>query len=283
MRARSTDASGVWDWTFRSTNEAGDVRLEQEEWHLTQRGDQIEGYYDRAVTIQSTDGRPFRCNQKLGFATTTRVRIAGRAEDEHVQLREISFEVPPSPCDDGARTLVSYDGSFKNGMLALSWGPDAIQTLTRRVDRAVESSRREQGAWPGGQSTPLRAPLDGRWVWELRSIDSDGDERIEYEDWHLSETTDGIRGYYDRTVRRVRAKGIFQCNGKPAVEASTRYTITGQRIGDHLHLTELDYKATPSRCDNALRRLDSYQGEMPDVDRLLLSWGPGNQLLRRHP
>ena len=124
-------------------------------------------------------------------------------------------------------------------------------------------------------------PVNGTWEWDLRSIDSDGDERQEREEWHLTETAEGLRGYYDRTVRRIRVGGTFPCNGEGKYETTTRYTLTGQRFGDKLTLTEVDYKATPSRCDNALRRLDSYQGQVADPDALVLSWGPGNQLLRR--
>src|SRR5581483_6270061 len=36
------DASGVWDWMFRSTDDQGDMRVEQEEWHLLQRGSRVE-------------------------------------------------------------------------------------------------------------------------------------------------------------------------------------------------------------------------------------------------
>src|SRR5262245_251303 len=73
-RADGGDASGVWDWVFRSTDDQGDLRVEQEEWHLEQRGTRIEGWYDRAVTLMSTDERLFRCNQRLGFTKVTRVR-----------------------------------------------------------------------------------------------------------------------------------------------------------------------------------------------------------------
>ena len=71
------DASGTWDWMFRSTDDQGDMRVEQEEWHLQQKSGRIDGYYDRAVTMMSVDERLFRCNQRLGFTKTTRVRVAG--------------------------------------------------------------------------------------------------------------------------------------------------------------------------------------------------------------
>jgi hypothetical protein len=290
----SADANGTWDWVLRSTDDQGDMRVEQEEWHLVQHGSEIEGYYDRAVTMMSTDERLFRCNQKLGFTKTTRVRISGRIEGEHVLLREVGFEATPGPCDDGARNLVAYEGVLENGSLALRWGTDAGQTLIRRMTNGngqvtmpqASSSLpmdglERRGAREVAASPAMSVPIEGRWVWELRSIDADGDERTEREEWHISETTDGIRGYYDRMVRRVRAAGTFSCSGEPSMETATRYTITGQRFGDRVNLTELDYKAKPSRCDNALRRLDRYQGQIADSDSLILSWGPGNQLLRR--
>src|SRR4249919_301569 len=54
-RTVSTDATGVWDWMFRSQDDQGDERVEQEEWHLSQRGGKVEGYYDRKVTMLSVD------------------------------------------------------------------------------------------------------------------------------------------------------------------------------------------------------------------------------------
>src|SRR4051812_2243565 len=78
MAATLADASGVRDWVYRSNDGQGDMRVEQEEWHIVQHGTQIEGYYDRVVTMMSTDDRLFRCNQKLGFTKTTRVRVTGK-------------------------------------------------------------------------------------------------------------------------------------------------------------------------------------------------------------
>jgi hypothetical protein len=279
-----TNASGVWDWMYRSTDDQGDMRVEQEEWHLLQNGQRIEGWYDRAVTLMSTDERLFRCNQKLGFTKLTRVRVAGKLEGEHVQLREVGFDAKPGPCDDGARNLVEYQGVLHGSTLALRWGPEAGQTLVKRdgVQQGLAQTLGENFE-PETRQAALQAtvPVDGSWEWELRSIDADGDERLEREEWHLAEGPDGIHGYYDRTVKRVRGDGVYTCNNQDRFETATRYTVVGQRFGDRLSLTEVDYKAQPTGCDNALRRLDSYQGHLPDGDSLVLSWGPGNQLLRR--
>lgn len=279
------DTTGVWDWMFRSTDDQGDMRVEQEEWHLSQRGTRIEGWYDRAVTMMSVDERLFRCNQRLGFTKTTRVRVAGQIEGDRVMLREVGFEAKPGPCDDGARNLVQYIGVVRGGTMALRWGPEAGQTLVRRTDgghtplvQMDDGNDVRQASLNQSESVPL----GGTWVWELRSIDAEGDERLEREEWHLTETADGITGYYDRTVARARGDGsTFACNGQPRYQTVTRYDVTGQRFGDKLTLTEVDYRAQKSPCDNALRRLDSYQGHVADGDSLILSWGPGNQLLRR--
>jgi hypothetical protein len=264
------------------------MRVEQEEWHLSQTGAHIEGYYDRAVTLMSTDERLFRCNQKLGFTKVTRVRVAGHLDGERVLIREVSFEAKPGPCDDGARNLVEYQGVIRGSTLALRWGPEAGQTLVRRSEGGPASLGQATGLSTPGEldgarpaALPVSVPVDGTWEWELRSIDAEGDERLEREEWHLSESADGINGYYDRTVKRVRGDGNFSCNGDTRYETATRYTVVGQRFGDRLSLTEIDYKADRTPCDNAMRRLDSYQGHLADSDSLVLSWGPGNQLLHR--
>lgn len=278
------DASGVWDWMFRSTDDQGDMRVEQEEWHLSQRGGRIDGYYDRAVTMMSVDERLFRCNQRLGFTKTTRVRVAGQIEGDRVMLREVGFEAKPGPCDDGARNLVAYIGVLRGATLALRWGPEAGQTLVRRTDGGHTPLVQPEvgGDVRTASINEPAAPLGGTWIWELRSIDAEGDERLEREEWHLAEGADGLSGYYDRTVARTRGDGSnFACNGQPSYETTTRYNISGQRFGDKLTLTETDYRAMKSPCDNALRRLDTYQGHVADTDSLILSWGPGNQLLRR--
>jgi len=292
------DASGVWDWSFFSRDDQGDERFEREEWHLVQRGVVLEGYYDRVVDMRSVDDRLFRCNQKLSFMKYTRVRVEGRVEGNRVQIKETAYDAKPTPCDDGARSLVEYRGLMVGGNLALRWGPEGGQTLVRRMDAGRTGLAESSGAVPAADGAPpsiaervesaQRAAvlppgvLDGTWEWELRSIDAEGDERVEREEWHLNEASDGIHGYYDRTVKKVRGDAKpFECNGKERFETATRYTIVGQRAGEKLMLTEIDYKSERTPCDNALRRLDTYHGKVADGDTLILSWGPGNQLLHR--
>ena len=173
--------------------------------------------------------------------------------------------------------------------LALRWGPEAGQTLVRRTDGghvaagAVRVRRRRRAPGVDAVGTSRRPPVDGTWVWELRSIDAEGDERVEREEWHLAESPDGISGYYDRTVARVRGDGTnSRATAMPRYETDDplqRRRPALRRQG-HANRDRLQ-GAAAARCDNALRRLDTYQGHVADADSLVLSWGPGNQLLRR--
>ena len=289
--APRAEATGVWDWVFRSTNSQGDVRVEQEEWHLQQKGADVQGYYDRSVTMMSTDERLFRCNRQMGFTRFTHVRVAGSVEGENLRLRELAFEAKPGPCDDGARNLVEYVGVVGEATLKLLWAPDAGQTLHRRAGAASADASDPAAARlltavttlaPSGGARPGGAGIGGSWEWELKSIDAEGDERSEREVWHLTEDSDGIGGFYERTVTRVRGDGTFSCNAAGRYETVTRYTLKGARLGDKLTLAETDFKASRSACDNGQRRLDTYHGVVSaDGDEIVLSWGPGNQLLRR--
>jgi hypothetical protein len=279
--AQADELSGIWDWSHFSRDADGDERFEREEWHLVQEGRAVRGYYDRIVDLRSTDERIFRCNERLAFTRRTRVRVQGEWTARGLRLEEVGFEAQPGPCDDGQRSLVSYQGQVNSGHLLLRWSDRASQTLVKRP--AGESLARSAASTvaPAPPAAPSHA-VDGDWEWELRSIDADGEERVEREQWHLTEGPEGIRGYYDRTVRRSGEEAsAATCAAPLRGESATRYTIVGQRAGDRLMLTEIDFKTERSECDNAQRRLDSYRGKLADDDTLILSWGPGQQLLRR--
>ena len=290
MAMGQTTVSGTWDWMFRSRDDQGDERLEQEEWHLEQSGGRIAGHYDRKVTMSSVDDRLFRCNKSLNFTKITRVHVAGQVIDGRVVLREVGFEAKPSPCDDGVRNLVEYRGMVMGEKLMLSWMEGSAQTLIRRTETSMAPLVQASDFTPDGEK-PIAGETAGAddqprivvgdWEWELRSVDADGDFRVEREVWHLAEGADGIRGYYDRTVRSERGEGTFTCNNQERKETATRYTVVGQRFGNQITLRETDYKAERSPCDNAKRRLDTYHGRLADSESLVLSWGPGNQILRR--
>src|SRR5438552_4700673 len=74
--------AGVWDGLSRTTIEdgiaAGDTRIEKQEWHLTQNGDAIAGYYIAALTFVSGDGRPYVCSREPQFSAVQRFDVSGR-------------------------------------------------------------------------------------------------------------------------------------------------------------------------------------------------------------
>lgn len=283
--------TGVWDWVFRSTDEQGNLRVEQEEWHLVQRGPRIEGYYDRALTLLSLDDHLFRCNQQLGITKFTRVRVAGSIEGARVLVDEVGFDARPGPCDDGARSLNRYTGELSDSTLRLEWAErQGEQTLFRRQreggPRLAEmvglTDRPPVLEASGALRRHPGVPIHGVFAWELRTVDAQGDERREREVWQLDEQGGELSGHYDRTVVSQRDRGVFRCSGEPRFETQVRVEVSGHRTGDTVVLTETSYRATPSRCDNGLRRLLSYQGSIADSgNELVLSWGSASQVLRR--
>jgi hypothetical protein len=280
----SLSVAGVWDWVHRSQAEGGDLRIEQEEWHLEQQDGKLSGYYDRQVVMLSGDQRPYRCNGALGFTKTTRVRLQGMIQGQQVHIREVAADAQQHPCDTGNRALLSYIGQLQGDSLLLRFPPGGTQFLTRRPPgvRMAGIGGQGPGPEPAAAALAARVPLAGVWEWELQSVDADGDLRVEREEWHLEESDANLTGYYERTVLRERPGGTFLCNGKGQIHSVTQYKIRGQRFGDRLSVSEIDYRAQPGPCDNTMRRLDTYQGTIsPTGQEILLSWGPGSQLLKR--
>lgn len=279
-RAMASTLTGVWDWVTRSSTQQGDLRVEQEEWHLSEKAGRITGYYIRQVMTLSTDGQPFDCNGQLGFAKLSRVRLVGEVRGGEVALREVGAEVEPNPCDEGSRSLIGYAGRYSGDSLVLAYQDGAEQHLVRRAEDAKTLSLREPEL--GGSALTVAEPVTGVWEWQLRAVDSDGDVHVEREEWHLVEKDLEITGYYERSTERRREKGVFACSGEPQIRTATRYTIRGQRFGDKVTLNEIDYQQKKLHpCDNARRRLDRYEGAVFVDGRIVLSWSSGHQVLRR--
>ncbi len=80
--AAPTELSGIWDTLSRTTIAegigAGDTRIEKQEWHLSQAGSAISGYYIAALTFVSGDGRPYVCSRQPQFSAMQRFNVAGR-------------------------------------------------------------------------------------------------------------------------------------------------------------------------------------------------------------
>lgn len=275
--------SGTWDWLLRGISQQGDLRIEQEEWHLTQSGSTLRGDYLRQVTMLSRDEKPYRCNGLLGFVVTSRVRVEGQRIGDQIDLRELSVDQEQSPCADAVPPLRSYQGLLQGDRLILRFPGGVEQLVYRSSERAVSPLYPLDGS---GRELPSEAVrnLGGVWDWQTEakvSTDGEGDLHSEKEEWHLVDLDGKLAGYFDRVVERRRPRGVFPCSGSPVMRTQTRYTLRGRRTGDQLFLNEVDYKSEPSPCENGGRRLDSYRGTLLSAGLLLLEWSGGQQLLRR--
>ncbi|MBI5481380.1 MAG: hypothetical protein HY906_21150 [Deltaproteobacteria bacterium] len=266
------DVSGTWDWDVEERNDEGDTRVEREVWHLTQKGREIQGYYDRVLTVLSGDGRPFECYQDTRYQKFTRFRIMGSIEGAMVRLRETSYETRPDPCDGGRRSMTVYVGHLEGGTITLRWPPAGQQVLRRRGEGAAGPPPADTTASLTRAAPLPAASVGGLWLWEWRTIDANGDERAAREEWHLRQREGRVRGVMDRTVRVVSGSGAaFPCSGKPEQTVVMRYQVSGQVSGRRLEITEVAHSqlaGAPCRLDAA--PLASHEGEI-GVEEMVLS------------
>ncbi|HEY3355776.1 MAG TPA: hypothetical protein VGQ83_21165 [Polyangia bacterium] len=292
------DLTGTWDWTVEEQNEDGDTRIEREEWHLQQRGKEIGGFYDRVLTVQSGDGRPFECYRNTRYQKFTRFRVAGVADGPVVQLRETDYETRPDPCDGGRRHMTSYTGSVDGPTLTLRWAPSGLQVLKRRSGAAVVATA-ALTATPAPAPRPVPREVEppppppapianagGVWLWEWRAIDANGDERLEHEEWHVRQRGRALSGHVDRTVRVVAGSGkAWPCSGNPAYTVVTRRAVSGSISGQRVELAETSAsQIAGAPCRPESRPLYRYEGEL-GVEELSLARGlglrPDKRILRR--
>jgi hypothetical protein len=117
------DVSGMWIWEHSGVVPGGDQKQEREEWHVTQDGSKLTGYYDRVVHQVSSDGQAYRCSMALDFQIVTRYQFRGEVEGSKIMIYESSFEVlNPNACDNGKRRLDAYEGQAASDELRLVWG-----------------------------------------------------------------------------------------------------------------------------------------------------------------
>ena len=129
------EVGGTWVWEHRGKVSGGDEKQEREEWHLTQDGTRIAGYYDRAIRQVSTDGQAYRCSNALDFKVVTRYHLAGEVKGNRIVIYERSFEIiEASPCDSGERRLDAYQGEAQLDELKLMWGVGAQVLRRERTD-----------------------------------------------------------------------------------------------------------------------------------------------------
>jgi hypothetical protein len=266
------DVSGTWDWDVEERNDEGDTRVEREVWHLTQNGHDIQGYYDRVLTVLSGDGRPFECYQDIRYQKFTRFRVMGSLEGAMVRLHETSYETRPDPCDGGRRSMTAYVGHLEGGTITLRWPPAGQQVLRRRAEGTAWAPPTDTGASLTRASQPAATSVGGLWLWEWRTIDVNGDERAAREEWNLRQREGQVRGSMDRTVRMISGSGAaFPCSGKAEKTVVMRYQVSGQVSGRRIEVTEVAHsQLAGAPCELDAAPLTSHEGEI-GVEEMVLS------------
>jgi hypothetical protein len=305
--------SGVWDAMNQATVDdgagSGDTRIEKQEWHLSQAGNQITGYYVAAVTFVSGDGRPYACSRRPQFSATQRYDVSGLVRNGAIEIQELGLAMGPSSsrCDPGMRQLARYRGQLDGDVLILIGGGErhtlyrvhhsvAPAGIVADAPRATEGRTSDERA--ARRSTELALPsppagspataggnpadISGLWVWEHHGTLAGGDEKQEREEWHVTQDGNRLTGYYDRIVRQVSSDGhAYRCSMALDFQIATRYQFSGEVRGNELRILERSYEVlSPNACDNGRRRLDTYEGQA-GADEIRLIWGVGGQVLRR--
>ena len=311
----ASQISGVWDALSRTTIGqgigAGDTRIEKQEWHLSQAGSAISGYYITALTFVSGDGRPYVCNRLPQFSATQRFNVAGQVLGGQIEIEEKEQRATEkgNRCDPGQKRLARYSGRLDGDVLTLMSGAQR-QTLYRmhHPEQADERANQTESALadasdPGGPPAPVSedprfpdhaaapasaltslppADVSGMWIWEHSGVVPGGDQKQEREEWHVTQDGSKLTGYYDRVVHQVSSDGqAYRCSMALDFQIVTRYQFRGEVDGSKIMIYESSFEVlNPNACDNGKRRLDAYEGQAA-ADELRLVWGVGGQVLRR--
>jgi len=305
----ASELSGVWDALSRTTIGegigAGDTRIEKQEWHLSQAGSAITGYYIAALTFVSGDGRPYVCNRLPQFSATQQFKVAGRVRDGRIEIEEKEQRANEggNRCDPGQKQLARYSGRLEGDVLTLTNGPrhQTLYRIRHPAEAEVQVANVAEPAEPMSlePSDPVRSPdhpqapttavaslppadVSGMWIWEHAGVVPGGDEKQEREEWHVSQDGAKLSGYYDRVVHQVSTDGqAYRCSMALDFQIVTRYQFRGEVQGSKVMIFESSFEVlNPNACDNGKRRLDAYEGQA-STDELRLVWGVGGQVLRR--
>jgi hypothetical protein len=303
---------GVWEGFAQDTIAegvgAGDTRMERQAWHLRQKGAELSGFYVVELTMVSGDGRPYLCSREPRFSTLLRFEVRGRAGSDGIEIEEVGDALAKGPCRPVFRSPTRFQAKLAGDVMNLRDGGHRVTLYRRplketsatrqllafeRPDRTwvgepafptLDSARTASAAGPGTPVADTEPPVEvgGVWVWEHKGRVSDGDEKLEREEWHLEQTGSRLSGYYDRSVRQVSTDGqAYRCSNALDFKVTTRYHLAGEVKGSRIVLYERSFEILEgSPCDSGQRRLDAYQGEAA-LDELRLMWGVGTQVLRR--
>src|SRR5450432_74676 len=260
-----SEVSGVWDAMSQTTIGegigAGDTRIEKQEWHLTQDGRAITGYYIAALTFVSGDGRPYVCSRQPQFSAMQRFNVVGRVLGGQIEIQELEQRAAQAGnhCDPGLRQLARYNGRLDGDVLTLVNGaqrrtlyrihnPGDAEMLVARADPgAQEIDNPGIQGHPGAQTATASAAgstdVSGLLIWEHHGVVPGGDEKQEREEWHVTQDGSALTGYYDRIVHQVSIDGhAYRCSMALDFQIATRYQFTGEVRGDQIAIYESSYQ-----------------------------------------
>ena len=113
----------MWIWEHSGVVPGGDQKQEREEWHVTQDGAKLTGYYDRVVHQVSSDGQAYRCSMALDFQIVTRYQFRGEVQrQQDHDLRELVRGAEPERLRQRQAPPRAYEGQAAADELRLVWG-----------------------------------------------------------------------------------------------------------------------------------------------------------------
>lgn len=146
---------------------------------------------------------------------------------------------------------------------------------------AAGCAPKKKAKTPKGGAPDERTGISGAWDWSLSLKTEKGDFRVERESWFLKQKGSKLAGHYSRTVTVVSRDGKpFECSGSLRYTLAAEFKIKGKVDGESLRIRETEVKVKPGPCEKGKRRLDSYEGRI-GKGKIVLSWGEGDQALRR--
>ena len=269
--------AGTWDLV--ASGSAGKMSfVDSHELQLRWAAGSLIGVWDRGREWQATAGTVFsdgapRCQQRRRYWVTVAPSAIGPL------AASATLHVGRAlPSGSEACTAVLPTGP--------RWALHVIAGQLQASDglgHRLRFNRRDSASVPLAILLHGHGKLTGVWTWHHRSVDREGDIKIEHETWHLFQRGSQVEGYYDRVVRvRSRDGRRFVCSNDSGYRNRARFLVKGELNGTAFRLREVSYVIHPGDCDTGRRTLDRYIGMVNGRgSELLLRWRTGGQILQR--
>lgn len=261
--------AGVWDLVQERSVNDGDQRIDRHELQLTQHGGTLHAVWTRSATWVSQNGHPFACNGRPRYRLSSRTILR---EASNAEFKVIAAQNQDLPCGSLGLKDNSCTVNANGSELQLSCGATSWR-MNKRSDAAL----------PLAIAAARGNELTGVWTWHHRSLDRDGDIKIESESWQLVQSGNKVRGFYTREVLVQSGDGRrFRCNDQLQYRNIARFQVEGDSAGGAFRLKEIAYETTPNACESGHRLLDQYLGMLESRGGALrLRWNKGSQRLSR--